>query len=311
MLYLNSMQPYPIDHILPELKEAVSARPAVVLQAPPGSGKTTRVPPALLKAVPPNQGRIIMLEPRRIAAVNAARWMARLLGEPVGKTVGYAIRFDRKISKETRLEVVTEGILTRRLIDDPSLEGVAMIIFDEFHERSLQADLALALSLDIQRGLREDLKLLVMSATLDTAPVAALLGNAPVIMAAGETFPVEEHFLPYEGPPSGQGGALEDRIASAVRTALRDTTRDILVFLPGAGEINRGRRASPGCHCRMGRTCLHPSSLRRPAFSGAGKGDNAGAGAEDCPGDKYRRNKPHHRGGPGRDRLRSGPEAPV
>ena len=125
-----------------------------------------------------------MLEPRRIAAVAAARWMARLLGEPVGKTIGYTIRFDRRISKDTRLEVVTEGILTRRLIDDPALDGVAMIIFDEFHERSLQADLALALSLDIQQSLREDLKLLVMSATIETAPIAALLGGAPVIAAA-------------------------------------------------------------------------------------------------------------------------------
>ena len=175
------MRPYSIDHILPELKEAVFNGPAVVLQAPPGSGKTTLVPPALLKDLSPAQGRIIMLEPRRIAAVAAARWMAHLLGEPIGKTIGYTIRFDSRISKETRLEVVTEGILTRRLIDDPALDGVAMIIFDEFHERSLQADLALALSLDIQQNLREDLKLLVMSATIDTAPVAALLGGAPVI----------------------------------------------------------------------------------------------------------------------------------
>jgi len=235
----DSMQPYPIDHILPELKETVLKRPAVVLQAPPGSGKTTRVPLELLRVMPQEQGRIIMLEPRRIAAVNAARWMARLLGEPVGKTVGYAIRFDRKISRETRLEVVTEGILARRLIDDPALEGVAMIIFDEFHERSLQADLALALSLDIQRGLREDLKLLVMSATIETAPVAALLGGAPVITAAGKAFPVGEHFLPYEGPPRGREGVPEDRVAGAVRTALRETAGDILVFLPGAGEINR------------------------------------------------------------------------
>ena len=233
------MRPYSIDHILPELKEAVFNGPAVVLQAPPGSGKTTRVPLALIETMSPGQGRIIMLEPRRIAAVAAARWMAHLLGEPIGKTIGYTIRFDSRISKETRLEVVTEGILTRRLIDDPALDGVAMIIFDEFHQRSLQADLALALSLDIQQNLRENLKLLVMSATIDTAPVAALLGGAPVIAVDGESFPVAEHFLPDEGRPQGFGWTLEDRIVSAVRRALRETTGDILVFLPGTGEIRR------------------------------------------------------------------------
>jgi ATP-dependent helicase HrpB len=233
------MGAYSIDHILPELKEAVFSHPAVVLQAPPGSGKTTRVPLALLKAVFPAHGRIVMLQPRRIAAVAAARWMAHLLGEPVGKTIGYAIRFDRRISKDTRLEVVTEGVLTRRLIDDPILHGVAMIIFDEFHERSLQADLALALSLDIQQNLREDLKLLVMSATIKTAPIAALLGGAPVITASGESFPVAEYFLSDEGWRRDKGRPFEDRIVSAVRRALRDPTGDILVFLPGAGEIHR------------------------------------------------------------------------
>ncbi|MDQ1276987.1 MAG: ATP-dependent helicase HrpB, partial [Thermodesulfobacteriota bacterium] len=243
MPYPNSLNPLPIDHILPELIETVLAKPAVVLQAPPGSGKTTRVPLALLEAIPAAQGRIIMLEPRRIAAVAAARWMAGILGEPVGKTIGYAIRFDRRISKDTRLEVVTEGILTRRLLDDPALEGVAMIIFDEFHERSLQADLALALSLDIQRGLREDLKLLVMSATIEAGPIAALLGNAPVIAAAGTSFPVAERYLGDNGRVGGWSEPPEDRIAGAVRIALRETTGDILVFLPGAGEI---RRAAAG-----------------------------------------------------------------
>jgi ATP-dependent helicase HrpB len=237
--YQNSMDAYPIDHILPELIKAVSGGRAVVLQAPPGSGKTTRVPLALLKEMPSAQGRIIMLEPRRIAAVAAARWMAQLLGEPLGKTIGYTIRFDRRSSKDTRLEVVTEGILTRRLGDDPALEGVAMIIFDEFHERSLQADLALALSLDIQRSLREDLKLLVMSATIETEPIAALLGGAPVISSSGETFPVALHFLPEGGWPRTRGEAWKDHIVGAVRTALRDTTGDILIFLPGAGEIRQ------------------------------------------------------------------------
>ena len=239
--YLNQL---PIDHILPELKEAFQTKPAVVLQAPPGSGKTTRVPLALLESIPAARGRIIMLEPRRIAAVAAARWMAHLRKEPVGQTIGYAIRFDHRISKDTRLEVVTEGILTRRLLDDPALKGVAMIIFDEFHERSLQGDLALALSLDIQQGLREDLKLLVMSATIEAAPIAALLGNAPVISATGKAFPVAEHYLPDNISPVGRGGpSLENLIVSAVRTALKDTTGDILVFLPGAGEIRRATAA--------------------------------------------------------------------
>ena len=305
------MHPYPIDHILPELKKAVFGGPAVVLQAPPGSGKTTRVPLALLKAMSPAQGRIIMLEPRRIAAVAAARWMARLLGEPVGKTIGYTIRFDRRISKETRLEVVTEGILTRRLIDDPALEGVAMIIFDEFHERSLQADLALALSLDIQRSLREDLKLLVMSATIETAPIAALLGGAPVIAAAGETFPVAEHFLSDEGWPRGRGEAWKDRIVGAVRTALRDTTGDILIFLPGAGEIHRAAASLQDVIAGWEKpVSLHPLYGDLP-FAEQERAIMPGTAAEDHPGDEYRRNKPHHRRGPGRDRWRPGPEAPV
>ena len=259
MLYLDSVNPFPIDHILPELKEAVRAKPAVVLQAPPGSGKTTRVPLALLEVIPSAQGRIIMLEPRRIAAVAAARWMAQLLKEPVGQTVGYTIRFDRRISKDTRLEVVTEGILTRRLLDDPALDGVAMIIFDEFHERSLQADLALALSLDIQRGLREDLKLLVMSATIEAGPIAALLGNAPVISATGEAFPVEERYLPDNGWPGGRGDSIEDRIVGAVLTVLRETTGDILVFLPGAGEIRRATAAlQEALTGREDHVSLHP-----------------------------------------------------
>jgi ATP-dependent helicase HrpB len=253
------METYPIDYILPELKEAMLGKPAVVLQAPPGSGKTTRVPLALLSATPQGQGRIVMLEPRRIAAVAAARWMAHLLGEPVGKTVGYTIRFDRRVSKETRLEVVTEGILTRRLIDDPALEGVAMIVFDEFHERSLQTDLALALSLDIQQNLREDLKLLVMSATIESAPIAALLGGAPVIAAGGESFPVEEYFLEDEGLPRGMARPSEDRLVSAVRRALRETTGDILVFLPGAREIRRAEASLRDVVAEWGRpVSLHP-----------------------------------------------------
>jgi ATP-dependent helicase HrpB len=223
---------YPIDEIIPELKRAIREHSAVVLQAPPGSGKTTRVPLALLDVIGPGQGRIIMLEPRRIAAVSAARWMAKSLAEEVGRTLGYSIRFDSRVSKETRIEVVTEGILTRRILADPSLQGVAMVIFDEFHERSLQADLALALCLDIRRALREDLKILVMSATLEGGPVADLLGGAAVITAQGRAYPVEERYCGDNADKS-----ITARMTDAVRKALQETSGDILAFLPGSGEI--------------------------------------------------------------------------
>ena len=175
-----------------------------------------------------------MLEPRRLAAFSAARWMAQELGEQIGRTLGYSIRFDSRQSDQTRIEVVTEGILTRRMSSNPSLEGVAMVIFDEFHERSLQADLALGLCLDIQRSLREDLKILVMSATMDCGPISDLLGRAPILSIGGELFPVEEQYLDQDRSLS-----LEERTARAVATALRVTTGDILVFLPGAGEIRK------------------------------------------------------------------------
>jgi len=220
--------------VLPELTHTISSNTNVVLHAPPGAGKTTRVPLALLSSIEPERGRILLLEPRRIAAASAARWMAHLLGEDVGETVGYTIRFDRNVSVKTRIEVVTEGILTRRIQSDPELEGVAMVIFDEFHERSMHADLALALCLDIQRGLRDDLKLLVMSATLDCGPLAELLGNAPVIAAHGKAYPVEERYFP---PPPGI--RLDEHTVDAVKRATRETQGDILVFLPGAGEIRR------------------------------------------------------------------------
>ena len=247
------MTSYPIDNILSTLKEAVLKNPSVVLRAPPGAGKTTRVPLALLKVLPPQHGRIIMLEPRRIAAVSAARWMSRTLGEQVGGTVGYAIRFDVKRSEKTRIEVVTEGILTRRIQSDPGLEGVAMVIFDEFHERSIHADLALALCLDIRKQLRGDLKLLVMSATMECGPIAAMLGNAPMITSTGKAFPVEERYV-------GDGtGLLPVRISSAVKTALRDTHGDILVFLPGSGEIRAcERQLRDSLSMDDDRIALHP-----------------------------------------------------
>ncbi len=205
--------------------------PSVILHAPPGAGKTTRVPLALLDLFSPGKGRITMLEPRRIAAVSAARWMAKSLGEQPGETVGYAIRFDTKITEKTRIEVVTEGVLTRRIQTDPGLENTSLVIFDEFHERSIHADLALALCLDIRKDLRPDLKILVMSATLDYGPIASLLGNAPVIASSGKSFPVQERYLENET------ALLPLRITNAVKTALKETNGDILVFLPGAGEI--------------------------------------------------------------------------
>ena len=247
------MTSLPIDSVLAQLKEAIAANPAVVLHAPPGAGKTTRVPIALLDIMPPEAGKIVMLEPRRIAAVSAARWMARSLGEEAGGTIGYAIRFDTRRSDRTRVEVVTEGILARRLQADPVLEDTALVIFDEFHERSIHADLALALCLDVRKGLRPDLKLLVMSATLDTGPIAALLGGAPVVSSGGRSFPVEERYSEARPDP------LPSRIAGAVRTALRETSGDILVFLPGAGEI-RGctRELQESLDLDEERLSLHP-----------------------------------------------------
>lgn len=224
----------PIDHILPQLRDALGHRDAVVLQAPPGAGKTTRAPLALLDE-PWLQGRsIVMLEPRRVAAVNVARFMARHFGEEVGQTVGYAIRFDHRLSKATRIEVVTEGILTRRLQSDPTLEDVGLVIFDEFHERSLTSDLALALCRDAQTGLREDLKLLVMSATLDAGPVSELLGDAPLLTSEGRCYSVDIRYLPTE--PQGR---IEEICTRAVLRALKETQGDVLVFLPGSGEIRR------------------------------------------------------------------------
>ncbi len=225
---------FPVDDIIPQLKAAFNSRPCAILVAEPGAGKTTRVPLALLDEPWIGSKKIVMLEPRRLAARAAATRMAQTLNENVGETVGYQVRLERKISKATRIEVVTEGILTRRLQNDPELSDTALVIFDEFHERSLDGDLALALCLDVQAGLRPDLKILVMSATLDVETLKAKLGDAPDIAAKGRMFPVETRYLDKASRPS----IVADVVKACSRVA-RDLKGSLLVFLPGEGEIRR------------------------------------------------------------------------
>ncbi|MEQ6250173.1 ATP-dependent helicase HrpB [Sulfitobacter sp. HNIBRBA3233] len=227
-------QTLPIDDALPALLDALRAAGRAVLQAPPGAGKTTRVPLALLDAGLV-QGRILMLEPRRLAARAAAERMAQTLGEEAGQTVGFRVRGASAVSKSTRIEVVTEGILTRMIQDNPELPGVGAVIFDEFHERSLNADLGLALCLEIAEALRDDLKLVVMSATLDAAPVAELIA-APVVTSEGRAFPVTPHWLPR---PLGRDVRFETAVADLALHALAQEDGSALVFLPGEGEIRR------------------------------------------------------------------------
>lgn len=223
----------PIDDALPALTDALARAGRAVLMAPPGAGKTTRVPLALLGQI---TGKIVMLEPRRLAARAAAERMAETLGEAVGETVGYRIRGEAKTSRATRIEVVTEGILTRMLQSDPELSGIGCVIFDEFHERSLNADLGLALTWEARGALRPDLAIVVMSATLDAEPVAALLEGAPIVVSEGRAFPVETRWL---GRPLAAGLRLEAAVAGLVEEALAETTGGVLVFLPGEGEIRR------------------------------------------------------------------------
>jgi ATP-dependent helicase HrpB len=223
----------PIDEALPALTAALRARNVAVLVAPPGAGKTTGVP-LVLKDEPWATGKILVLEPRRIAARAAADRMASTLGERVGDTVGLRVRFGSKVSTRTRIEVVTEGVFTRLILDDPELKGITAILFDEFHERSLDADLGLALARDAQQGLREELKILVMSATIDGARIAKLIGDAPVIESQGRAFPVETHYLGRD--PRAR---IEDQMSDAVMRALRADAGSVLAFLPGAAEIRR------------------------------------------------------------------------
>jgi ATP-dependent helicase HrpB len=227
----------PIKEALPALHEALIARPAVLLEAPPGAGKSTVVPIALLQAPWLKGQKILMLEPRRIAARAVAMRMATLLGEPIGRTVGFRTRLETRIGRETRIEVVTEGILTRMLQEDSALMGLGCVIFDEFHERSLNADLGLALCIESRENLREDLRLLVMSATLDMKPLVRLLGDAPIVSAQGRSFEVTTHYVPRRNDTH-----LELQVAQVVRTAVREHAGDILCFLPGAAEIRRVQR---------------------------------------------------------------------
>ncbi|WP_018236154.1 ATP-dependent helicase HrpB [Ensifer sp. BR816] len=231
---MRDLPSLPVREILPELAEALERSPSAVLSAPPGAGKTTLVPLFLLDQPWLNGGKIILLEPRRLAARAAAGRMAALLGEKVGETVGYRMRLDNRISAKTRIEVVTEGVFTRMILDDPELSGVSAVLFDEFHERSLDADFGLALALDVQSALRDDLKIIVMSATLDVERVAGLLGGAPVLRSEGRSYPVD---VRYESRDAGE--RVEDAVVRTIVEAHRSEEGSILAFLPGQAEITR------------------------------------------------------------------------
>jgi HrpA-like RNA helicase len=282
----------PVEEILPELHAALAQRSEAVLVAPPGAGKTTRVAPGLLGEAWAAGAKIVLLSPRRIAARAAAARMASERGERVGETIGYRVRLDSKVGARTRIEVVTEGVFTRMILDDPELKGVAAVLFDEFHERSLEADLGLALARDAQAALRPDLKLVVMSATLDAARVAALLGDAPVVVSEGRMFPVALVHRPRD--PRAR---LEDEVAAATRAALAAERGSALVFLPGVREIERtaepsrtrrSRRRRPAgekwCSPRRSRRPVSPSRACASSSIAAWRGGRASSRRWGCRG---------------------------
>ncbi|MCL4134918.1 UNVERIFIED_CONTAM: hypothetical protein GTU68_045670, partial [Idotea baltica] len=266
--------PLPIDGVLPELLETLDTRANAVLVAEPGAGKTTRVPLALLNASWRGDGKILVLEPRRLAARAAARRMAGDLGEKPGETVGYRVRMDTKVSARTRIEVITEGVFTRLILDDPELTGVAAVLFDEFHERSLDGDLGLALALDVQSALRDDLRLVPMSATLDAAGISRLLGDAPVIESRGRSFPVDTRYLGRNATER-----IEAQVVRAISQAVNEDTGSVLVFLPGQGEIRRTAGLLDGklpANCRIaplygGLDAKMQDAAIRPAAAGQRK----------------------------------------
>ena len=286
-LVMNRTGSLPVEQVVPALRNALRAGSGAVLQAPPGAGKTTRVPLALLDE-PWLAGRsIVMLEPRRLAARMAARRMAATLGESPGATIGHRVRHESLSGPATRILVVTEGILTRMLQQDPALEEFGLVIFDEFHERSLHADLGLALTLQTRAILRPDLRVLVMSATLEVGAVAALLGGVPVVTSEGRAYPVEVRHVPPRA-----GTRLEQGVASAVRVALDAEEGDLLVFLPGAGEIRRVERSLQD----VGADVI-PLHGNLPADM-AGPRDSAEPPRDPQGGSRHfdRRDQPHHRG---------------
>jgi len=251
---------YPVSETLDALSGALAERGLAVLSAPPGAGKTTIVPLHLLDAAWRGDGRIILLEPRRLAARAAANRMASLIGEKTGETVGYRMRLDSRISAKTRIEVVTEGVFARMILDDPELSGVALVVFDEFHERSLDADFGLALALDVRAGLRDDLRILVMSATLDVARIAALMGDAPEIESMGRAFPID---IRYQDRDSSQ--RIEDVMARAISDAHASESGSILAFLPGQREILRTAERLEG---RFG-----PDTVIAPLYGNLGQAE--------------------------------------